>query len=64
MLFSCCCGKAGSRWTPVCDCYNSTYLCDRACLDKQLLDSDLYYDYAIVKYPNSYYIYIFIQLYL
>ncbi|GAA5811602.1 hypothetical protein MFLAVUS_005042 [Mucor flavus] len=62
LLFSCCCGKVGRGWTAVCNCNdkNNQYQCDNKCLDKSLIDSELYYDYAaniyidvITQYPNA-----------
>ncbi|KAI9486181.1 MAG: Alpha/Beta hydrolase protein [Benjaminiella poitrasii] len=53
LLFSCCCGKVNKRWTAVCDCnMDKPYQCNNQCLDKALVDTDLYYDYAAKIYMD------------
>ncbi|KAG1147436.1 hypothetical protein G6F37_011093 [Rhizopus arrhizus] len=62
MLFSCCCAKVDRTWKGICQCKDDQqpYQCDSLCLEKSLLSSELYYDYASriyldvsEKYPNA-----------
>ncbi|KAI8816082.1 Alpha/Beta hydrolase protein [Fimicolochytrium jonesii] len=47
MMFSCCCGKAGPTWWPLCDCCGSAYkTCNATCLNAAAHYNDSYYDYA------------------
>ncbi|KAI8984726.1 Alpha/Beta hydrolase protein, partial [Mycotypha africana] len=49
MLFSCCCARISRAWTPVCDCYQGNgYICENSCLQKNIQESELYYDSAMV----------------
>ncbi|CEG68919.1 hypothetical protein RMATCC62417_05080 [Rhizopus microsporus] len=49
MLFSCCCAKVDRTWKGICECSDKTYSCDSQCLEKKLVSSELYYDYANVS---------------
>ncbi|KAI9243916.1 Alpha/Beta hydrolase protein [Phascolomyces articulosus] len=61
MLFSCCCARVSRMWQPVCDCYEgNSYRCESHCLEKALLEQELYYDHALEifkeisdRYPSS-----------
>ncbi|KAG2198408.1 hypothetical protein INT47_008985 [Mucor saturninus] len=61
MLFSCCCARISRAWTPVCNCYQGNeYRCESKCLEKNISQTDLYYDNALAifnqvynQYPNS-----------
>ncbi|ORZ17226.1 Alpha/Beta hydrolase protein [Absidia repens] len=61
MLFSCCCGRIGRVWSPVCDCYEENdYVCKVDCLEKIILKTEFYYDHAMAiyldvaeQYPNT-----------
>ncbi|KAJ3411444.1 putative lipase atg15 [Chytridiales sp. JEL 0842] len=57
MMFSCCCGKAGWSWTPICDCATSSTTCTTSCLLTQSSFSDSYYNLAntIVVAVQSWY---------
>lgn len=52
MLFSCCCAKVDRTWKGICQCKDDQqpYQCDSLCLEKSLLSSELYYDYASVSF--------------
>ena len=52
MLFSCCCAKVDRTWKGICQCKDDQqpYECDSLCLEKSLLSSELYYDYASVSF--------------
>lgn len=52
LLFSCCCARVGYMWTPVCDCYRSSYTCDQRCLEKELYRKDKYYQAALDIFRN------------
>ncbi|KAL9105328.1 MAG: hypothetical protein Q9227_009473 [Pyrenula ochraceoflavens] len=53
LFFSCCCGKGGQYfWKQVCDCYDSTYTCNKTCLVKALKQENRYYRAAIELYTN------------
>lgn len=50
MLFSCCCARISRAWRTVCDCYTGRdYQCDAHCLEDALLETELYYDHALVS---------------
>ena len=50
---SCCCAQGGQYfWRQVCDCYSTTYTCNRTCLVKSLKDRNRYYSAAIELYSN------------
>ncbi|KAI9495065.1 Alpha/Beta hydrolase protein [Zychaea mexicana] len=53
MLFSCCCGRVSRVWQPVCECYvGNDYKCESHCLEKALLEHELYYDHALEIYKE------------
>lgn len=52
LLFSCCCGRVGYMWTPVCDCYEKAYTCNQDCLEKELVREDRYYGAVLELYAN------------
>ncbi|KAG2212264.1 hypothetical protein INT47_001623, partial [Mucor saturninus] len=56
LLFSCCCGKLGPTWKPVCSCMDNKikYQCDAKCLDESVANSEMYYDYASSIYIDTY----------
>ncbi|KAJ7500533.1 Alpha/Beta hydrolase protein, partial [Mycena galericulata] len=43
LLFSCCCARVGAMWSTVCDCFAGNNSCDRNCVERSLMDDDLYY---------------------
>ncbi|KAJ1549838.1 putative lipase atg15, partial [Cladochytrium tenue] len=46
-MFSCCCGKAGWSWTPVCGCANSgATQCDLLCVERESDFKESYYRLA------------------
>ncbi|KAI9366100.1 Alpha/Beta hydrolase protein [Zopfochytrium polystomum] len=46
-MFSCCCGKAGWTWTPVCKCANSAATrCDLKCVEQESDFKESYYRLA------------------
>lgn len=48
MLFSCCCARISRAWSPVCDCYQGNdYKCESRCLQKNIQNTELYYDNAL-----------------
>ncbi|KAI8091224.1 Alpha/Beta hydrolase protein [Gilbertella persicaria] len=62
LLFSCCCGKVNRGWTAMCGCNDGKdqFVCDQHCLDKTIIQSEFYYDYAMKifldiakRYPNA-----------
>jgi putative lipase involved disintegration of autophagic bodies len=57
LLFSCCCAKVGPTWSPVCDCHAGGYKCDQNCLEKSLVDDNLFYPTGISLYNNVSYLY-------
>ncbi|KAF8646690.1 hypothetical protein AX16_007103 [Volvariella volvacea WC 439] len=66
LLFSCCCGRVGPSWTPVCGCYadavkggaGARYRCDRECVERSLVDEEsLFYPVGINLYNNISYMY-------
>ncbi|ORY36355.1 alpha/beta-hydrolase [Rhizoclosmatium globosum] len=51
MMFSCCCGKVKSNWSPVCECADSaTSTCDMNCLYSATSFSNSYYNLANTIY--------------
>ncbi|KAI9486961.1 MAG: Alpha/Beta hydrolase protein [Benjaminiella poitrasii] len=55
MLFSCCCARISRAWTPVCDCFKGNeYKCELSCLQKNIDQSELYYDHALDIYKDVY----------
>ncbi|KAI8098481.1 alpha/beta-hydrolase [Halteromyces radiatus] len=53
MLFSCCCARISRLWTPVCDCYQGNeYRCENSCIEKAILNEELYYDHALAVYRD------------
>jgi lipase ATG15 len=53
LFFSCCCAQGGQYfWRQVCDCYSTTYTCNRTCLVKALKNENRYYRAAIELYTN------------
>lgn len=52
LLFSCCCARVSYMWTPVCDCYKSSYTCDQTCLENELYRRDKYYHAALNVFRN------------
>ena len=52
LLFSCCCARVGSDWTPVCGCADDAHRCDSACVSRALLERSLYYPAATDLYNN------------
>ncbi|KAF9528233.1 Alpha/Beta hydrolase protein [Crepidotus variabilis] len=57
MLFSCCCGRVGPTWSPVCGCYSGGYKCDENCIDEALKDDGLFYPLGLNLYNNVSYLY-------
>ncbi|EKM56114.1 uncharacterized protein PHACADRAFT_145221 [Phanerochaete carnosa HHB-10118-sp] len=57
LLFSCCCGRVGPTWTPVCPCYSGSYKCDQQCLEDSLAEKSLFYSVGINLYNNVTYMY-------
>ncbi|KAI7899281.1 Alpha/Beta hydrolase protein [Cokeromyces recurvatus] len=55
MLFSCCCARISRAWTPVCNCFKGNeYKCELSCLQKNIDQSELYYDHALDIYKDVY----------
>jgi putative lipase involved disintegration of autophagic bodies len=55
MLFSCCCARISRAWTPVCDCYKGNeYKCENSCLQRNIQESELYYDAAMEIFNDVY----------
>src|SRR5262249_13648595 len=53
LFASCCCAQGGQYfWRQVCDCYATTYTCNKTCLVKSLKSQDRYYWAAIELYSN------------
>lgn len=53
LFFSCCCAQGGHYlWRQVCDCFSTTYTCNRTCLVKALKNEHRYYRAAIELYTN------------
>ncbi|KAJ3089382.1 putative lipase atg15, partial [Physocladia obscura] len=51
IMFSCCCGKVSSSWTPVCECADSaTSSCDMSCMNTATSFSNSYYNLANTIY--------------
>ena len=53
MMFSCCCGKAGWTWTPICDCANSKNQCLMSCMHARSQFADSYYNLANVSIKKN-----------
>jgi lipase ATG15 len=53
LFFSCCCAQGGQYfWRQVCDCYSSTYTCNKTCLVQALKRENRYYRASIDLYTN------------
>lgn len=52
LLFSCCCGRVNSRWTPVCDCFRGDWKCNQECVEDALIDDSLFYPTGVVRTPS------------
>ncbi|KAJ3302856.1 putative lipase atg15 [Blyttiomyces sp. JEL0837] len=50
MMFSCCCGKAGWSWTPICDCATTSNQCAMSCMHERAQFADSYYNLANTIY--------------
>ncbi|KAJ3382747.1 putative lipase atg15 [Entophlyctis sp. JEL0112] len=51
LMFSCCCGKVSSSWSPVCECADSsTSTCDMTCLHSAASFSNSYFNLANTIY--------------
>jgi len=50
MMFSCCCGKAGWTWTPICDCPAPNNHCSERCLKRECNFDGSYYNLAQTIY--------------
>lgn len=53
LFFGCCCGQGGQfLWKQVCDCYDSTYTCNKTCLVSALRRENRYYQAGQELYGN------------
>ncbi|KAL4064453.1 Alpha/Beta hydrolase protein [Scleroderma yunnanense] len=57
LLFSCCCARIDWTWTTVCGCYRGGWRCDQDCLERALIDEDLFYPIGTNLYNNLSYMY-------
>jgi len=57
LLFSCCCGRVTSAWTPVCGCFTGEKQCDSSCVGRALIERSLYYPAATDLYNHIAYMY-------
>ncbi|KAH9168814.1 alpha/beta-hydrolase [Lactarius sanguifluus] len=53
LLFSCCCARVTSGWTPVCDCFRGDWKCNQECVETALIDDSLFYPTGVVRTPFS-----------
>ena len=49
LLFSCCCARVSSGWTPVCDCFRGDWKCNQECVEEALIDDSLFYPTGVVR---------------
>ena len=49
LLFSCCCARVSSGWTPVCDCFRGNLKCHQECVEDALIDDSLFYPTGVVR---------------
>jgi lipase ATG15 len=49
LLFSCCCARVSSGWTPVCDCFRGIGKCNQECVEEALIDDSLFYPTGVVR---------------
>lgn len=49
LLFSCCCARVSSTWTPVCDCFRGNLKCHQECVEDALIDDSLFYPTGVVS---------------
>ena len=52
LLFSCCCARVSSGWTPVCDCFRGNLKCHQECVEDALIDDSLFYPTGVVRTPS------------
>ncbi len=53
LLFSCCCARVSSGWSPVCDCFRGDWKCNQECVESALIDDSLFYPTGVVRTPFS-----------
>ncbi|KAN0123698.1 alpha/beta-hydrolase [Lactarius tabidus] len=52
LLFSCCCARVSSTWSPVCDCFRGNGKCNQECVEDALIDDSLFYPTGVNLYNN------------
>ncbi|KAH7890131.1 Alpha/Beta hydrolase protein [Phlebopus sp. FC_14] len=57
LLFSCCCARVGPTWSTVCGCYKGSGKCEQECVERSLIDDDLYYSVGVNLYNNITFMY-------
>jgi hypothetical protein len=54
MMFSCCCGRVGPTWYPVCGCYQGSGKCGWGCLEEAIGGQSLFYNVGVVRTPPQF----------
>ncbi|ORX89922.1 alpha/beta-hydrolase [Basidiobolus meristosporus CBS 931.73] len=52
LLFSCCCARVDATWSPVCDCYMGSNMCNQTCVEQSLTGDSVYYNAAFKIFFN------------